>query len=112
MKLATRPITQGGTIDTLTSSERARLKALAHPLKPILQVGKDGVTPRAIESVRQAFNTREILKVKVLDSAPADAGDIGEALARGIENAHLVQTIGRTVVLYRPDPDEPQIHMD
>jgi len=58
-------------IDTLTSSQRARLKALAHPLKPILHIGREGVTPHALDAVRQAFNTREILKVKVLDTAPA-----------------------------------------
>lgn len=57
-------------------------------------------------AVREAFNTREILKVKVLDSAPTDARTTGEALASGIEGAHLVQVIGRTVVLYRPTPED------
>ncbi len=81
------------------------MKSLAHPLKPIFQVGKDGVTERAVQAVSEAFNTREILKVKVLDSAPADARSTGEALAEGIDGAHLVQVIGRTVVLYRPEPE-------
>ena len=66
------------------------------------------MTERAVEAVSEAFNTREILKVKVLDSAPADAGTTGEALASRIEDAHLVQVIGRTVVLYRPDPEDPE----
>lgn len=86
------------------------MKSLAHPLKPIFQVGKDGVTERAVQAVREAFNTREILKVKVLDSAPGDAHSTGEALAEGIEGAHLVQVIGRTVVLYRPEPEDPGHH--
>jgi len=64
------------------------------------------VTERAIEAVREAFNTREILKVKVLDSAPTDARATGEALASSIEDAHFVQVIGRTVVLYRPEPED------
>jgi RNA-binding protein len=80
-------------------------------LKPIFQVGKDGVTERAVVAVREAFNTREILKVKVLDSAPTDAQATGETLVSSIEDAHLVQVIGRTVVLYRPDPEDPQIHL-
>ena len=63
------------------------------------------MTERAIEAVREAFNTREILKVKVLDSAPMDARATGEALASSIEDADLVQVIGRTVVLYRPEPE-------
>jgi len=84
------------------------LKSLAHSLKPLHQIGKDGVTDRAVGAIREAFNTREILKVKVLDSAPKDAQDTGEALASRIEDAQLVQVIGRTVVLYRPDPEDPE----
>ena len=94
----------------MNPGQRAHLKSLAHPLKPIFQIGKDGVTERAVSAVREAFNTREILKVKVLDAAPTDAHATGETLVSSIEDAHLVQVIGRTVVLYRPDPDDPQIH--
>jgi len=98
--------TRTGTsvIEHLTAGQRAELRSLAHSLKPIFQVGKDGVTERAVAAVREAFNTREILKVKVLDAAPEDVRGTGEALASSIEDAHLVQVIGRTVVLYRPDP--------
>ena len=78
-------------------------------MKPIFQVGKDGVSDRAVGAVREAFNTRELLKVKVLDSAPMSAREVGEVLATDIEDAQLVQVIGRIVVLYRPDPDDPEI---
>lgn len=78
-------------------------------MKPIFQVGKDGVTERAVAAVRDAFNTRELLKVKVLDSAPVDAREAGETLVAGIEGSHVAQVIGRTVVLYRPDPDDPEL---
>ena len=94
------------TIDSLTAGQRAQLKSLAHSMKPIFQVGKDGVTDRAVAAVNEAFNTRELLKVKVLDAAPAGARETGEALASGIEDAHLVQVIGRMLVLYRPNPDD------
>jgi RNA-binding protein len=93
-------------IDSLTPGHRAELRSLSHSLKPIFQVGKDGVTKRAVTAVREAFNTREVLKVKVLDSAPMDARSTGEALASNIAAAHLVQVIGRTIVLYRPEPEE------
>ena len=92
-------------IDSLTPGQRAELRSAAHSLKPIFQIGKEGVTERAVEAVREAFNTREILKVKVLDSAPSDAHATGETLASSIEGAQLVQVIGRTVVLFRPEPE-------
>jgi RNA-binding protein len=94
----------------LTSRQRAHLKSLAHPLKPILQIGKEGVTDAVAGTVDGAFRTRELLKVKVLESAPAGAREVGESLA-GMDGVHLVQVIGRTVVLYRRHPEEPEIRL-
>jgi RNA-binding protein len=95
----------------LTARQRAHLKSLAHPLKPILQIGREGLTDAVSASVADALHTRELLKVRVLEAAPASAREVGAALAAAIEHAHLVQVIGRTVVLYRPHPDRPQIQL-
>lgn len=96
-------------MDRLTTKQRAHLRSLAHSLKPVLQIGKDGASAAAIDAVRDAFNARELLKVKVLDSAPEDTAATGRRIAAGIDEVELVQVIGRTVVLYRPDPDDPEI---
>ena len=58
---------------TLSTKQRAHLKGLAHALKPILHLGKEGVTDGVASVVADAFNTRELMKVKVLDTAPASA---------------------------------------
>lgn len=96
---------------TLTPRQRAQLRALAHPLKPILHIGKDGVTGTVLRSLLEAFNTRELLKVKVQSAASVTAADAGEELARGLPDVHHVQTIGRTVVLYRRHPEKPEIEL-
>jgi RNA-binding protein len=93
----------------LTSRQRSYLKSLAHPLKPILQVGKEGLTDAVARGVEDALHTRELLKIKVLESAPADAREIGAALAAAIDGAELVQVIGRTAVIYRAHPEAPEI---
>jgi RNA-binding protein len=93
----------------LTSKQRAELRRLAHRMKPVVIVGNDGVTDALVQSVREAFNTRELLKVKALDSAPAPIREISDAIAGALGDAQTVQTIGRTAVLYRPDPDEPEL---
>lgn len=93
----------------LTPKQRAYLKSLAHPLKPILQIGKEGVTEAVIDTVESAFRTRELLKVKVLETAPSEAREVGTELANGVEGAQLVQVIGRTVVLYRRHPTQREI---
>ena len=95
----------------LTSRQRAHLKSLAHSLKPILQIGKEGVTDALARSIEDAFHTRELFKIKVLDSAPIEPREIANMIAGAIDNAHVVQVIGRTIVLYRPDPESPDIRL-
>ena len=93
----------------LTSKQRAHLRSLAHALKPVVQVGKDGVTDSSVRSMEEALNTRELIKVKVQESCPMEAPAVAEALAARVSGATVVATIGRTAILFRPDPDKPQI---
>lgn len=100
---------RGGGISDLTSKQRAHLRSLAHDLKAILQVGSAGITGAVLESVEEAFANRELLKVKVLDGAPEGVDETADAIRDGLDGVHVVQTIGRTMVLYRPFPEEPEI---
>lgn len=95
----------------LTPRQRAHLKSLAHALKPIAQVGKGGVDEDVARALADAFQNRELLKVKVLDTAPVSAKDAGERMVEQVSGAKLVQVIGRTVVLYRQHPDRPEIRL-
>lgn len=95
----------------LTSKQRAHLRSLAHRLTPVVHIGHAGVTPAAIQSVQEAFNTRELLKVKVQEGAPSDAYDTADELVAAIPGTHVAQTIGRIVVLYRPFDEEPEIRL-
>jgi len=95
----------------LTSKQRAHLRALAHPLKPVAHIGAEGLTEAALRGILEAFNTRELLKVKVLESAPEGAWETGDAIVERLDGVHVAQTIGRTVVLYRRHPDKPEIQL-
>lgn len=95
----------------LNSKQRAHLRSLAHPLRPIFQVGKDGVTVSMVSALRQAFNRREIVKVRVLDAAPSETHEAASRLADAVGGANVVQVMGRNVTLYRPHPEHPQIQL-
>ena len=89
---------------TISSKERAALRAEAHHLNPIVHVGHQGLTDALRQTVDDALRTRELVKValaKTTDVAPKDAA---YALA-GQLGAEVVQTIGRTCTLYRENPD-------
>ena len=95
----------------LTSKQRAHLRKLAHHLKPVVLVGSDGLTPAVLDALLDAFNTRELLKIRLQDSAPLHVREAADEITRRLGDVHSVQTIGRTAVLYRPDPDEPEIRL-
>ena len=98
-------------MEKLTTKQRAHLRSLAHNLRPLLHVGKEGVTTTSARAVADAFNSRELLKLKVLEGAPEGATESAAALAALVPGAHVVQVIGRTVVLYRTHPEKPQIKL-
>jgi RNA-binding protein len=93
----------------LTPKQRAYLKSLAHPLKPILQIGKEGATEAVAGTIEGAFRTRELLKVKVLEASPETAQEVATALSERIDRIELVQVIGRTIVFYRRHPTNREI---
>ena len=95
----------------LTSKQRAELRSRAHHLKPILQVGADGVSDAVLDEVCRGFNTRELLKVKVLQNAPVGVDEAADSVRDGLKRVEVVQTVGHTMVLYRPDEDEPEIEL-
>ena len=96
-------------MERLSSRQRAHLKSVAHPLKPVVHVGRDGLTAATVSSIGDALNTRELLKVRVLESSPDDPRAVADGIAAVVEHVHVVQVIGRTIVLYRRHPDKPEI---
>ncbi|MBR4530652.1 MAG: YhbY family RNA-binding protein [Lachnospiraceae bacterium] len=94
----------------MTSKQRAYLRSLAQNIKATLQIGKEGVTPAVVTAVEEHFNTRELVKLTVLKTADEDVREIGETLA-GRTRSTLVEVIGRKIVLYKQDPDDPEIKL-
>ncbi len=92
----------------MTSKQRAYLKGLAMKIDPIFQVGKSSITPEYTEAIREAFNTRELIKIAVLKNCMDDPRGIAEVLAER-SGAEVVQVIGKKIVLYKPDKDNPKI---
>jgi len=91
----------------LTGKQRRHLRALAVRLKATVQVGHEGLSERVLASLEAEFGHRELVKVSVNANAEAPARELAMDLARAA-GAHWVQTLGRTVVLYRP-AQPPQI---
>jgi len=94
----------------LTGKQKRFLRALAHPLNPIFQVGKGGINEHLIRHVSEALEARELIKVSVLNNQEGDPKEIGAEIAERA-GAELVQVIGKTIVLYRESKDHKKIEL-
>lgn len=89
----------------LNNKEKKLLKAEAHHLKAIFQIGKDGITSSQIEGILNALNNRELIKVKLLDTCPIDTNNAAIEITSKTK-AEVVQIIGHTIVLYKKAEDK------
>lgn len=65
----------------LTSKQRAFLRGMANGMDAIFQVGKNGVTPELRDTVYNALEARELVKISVLDNNMLGAREAAEMLA-------------------------------
>jgi RNA-binding protein len=94
----------------LTPRQRAHLKGLAHHLKPVVHLGKEGLTEAVEKQIVLALEAHELIKVRVTESSPLDRHQASEAVPPKV-GAFLVQNIGKVLVLYRPHPEKPRISL-
>ncbi len=92
----------------LTGKQRRYLRGLGHELKVVVQVGKGGIDDGVIAAVDQALTDHELIKLKVGDNANLERHEAANDLAKRT-NSDVAQVLGYTVLLYRPDPEDPKI---
>ena len=92
----------------LTGKQKRYLRSLAHPLKPIFQVGKAGVNANLIRQVSDALEARELIKVSVLNNCPQSRDEVGTEISEKCA-AEWVQSIGHTLVFYKQSQENRHI---
>jgi RNA-binding protein len=88
---------------TLTTRERAHLKARAHALEPVVQTGSAGVTDKLIAEVDRALTAHELIKVKVASDDREERVAIGDQICARTD-ATAVHRVGKVLILWRPRP--------
>ena len=92
----------------LAGKDRRALRALGHHLHPLVQIGQQGITDSLVTATLDALADHELVKVKVLEGAPVDRREAAAELAAAT-SSELAQVLGRTFLLYKPNPEEPKI---
>lgn len=94
----------------LTGKQRRYLRAQAHSLPPVVQIGKEGVTDPVIAALDAALTTHELVKAKLVPGASEDRHDAGARLATAT-GSELVQVLGRVLLFYRRRAEDPTIEL-
>jgi RNA-binding protein len=89
---------------TLSSKDRAALRAEAHHLSASVHVGQHGLTDAVRQTIDDALRTRELVKIAFGKNADVGAKESANEIATSL-SADVVQVIGKTATLYRENPE-------
>lgn len=95
----------------LSGAQRKFLRGQAHHLKPLVHIGRNGLTESSLTQLDEGLADHELVKVKFLEFKDQKK----ELVARMEErlNAEAVGLIGHMAILYRrhPDPEKRKIRL-
>ena len=95
--------------EAVRGTQRKYLRGLAHSLKPVVQVGHEGLSEALLAAVVQALNDHELIKVRFGDHK-TERRELSRQMADSV-GADLVGLIGHVAILYRPaeNPEDRKI---
>ena len=90
---------------SLTPRQRATLKARAHSLEPVVQLGQAGASDAVVAEVDRALTAHGLIKVKLAGADRQSREELTQALCDRTGAAAVLQ-VGRILALWRPRPDD------
>lgn len=92
----------------LTTKQKAKLKAIGQTLKVIVQVGDKGVTDSVVNSLIEALEAHELIKISIQHPQRDIRKEMIAELAEKAE-AQIVNIIGKTALLFKENSQKPVI---
>jgi putative RNA-binding protein, YhbY family len=94
----------------MTGKQKRLLRTMAHNLKPVVNLGKHGLSPKTVNEIKTQLLEHELIKLKILDSCPITKKECANLLTHE-KSLEVIQLIGKTLTLYSPRPEEPKIEL-
>lgn len=88
----------------LAGWQKQHLRGLAHHLKPLIQIGKFGVTDNLVAAIDKSLEDHELIKIKFIGFK-----DEKEELVKKISveaRAEVIGLIGNVLTIYRKSHDK------
>ncbi len=80
------------------------MRAEAHTLSPVVQVGRHGLSDSFVAELDRALLSHELVKVRMRGERTERAAELDQVSSR--LQCAVVGTVGSVAILYRPAPDE------
>ncbi|MHB8910872.1 MAG: ribosome assembly RNA-binding protein YhbY [Syntrophales bacterium] len=96
---------------SLKGFQKKYLRGLAHALKPVVQIGREGITEGVIRAIDECLCRHELIKIKFTDFKEKDQKEAFTSEFTDRTGSELVGIIGHTAILYRQqtDPEKRKI---
>jgi RNA-binding protein len=88
----------------ITSKERSSLRATAHPLHPVVQIGDRGLSESVLKEIDVNLNAHHLIKIRVAGQERDARDAMLETICDRLSCAP-VHHLGKTLIVYRPDPN-------
>jgi putative YhbY family RNA-binding protein len=90
----------------LTSAQRSALKARAHSIRPVVAIGSEGLSRAVLDEIDRSLRAHELIKLRTYGLEREMRKAMMLELCAALEAAP-VQHIGKTLVIFRRNPDRP-----
>lgn len=100
-------MTKNKTHPHLTPKQIKYLRGLGHKITPLVLVGKDGISDGIIEATQTELANHELIKIKIGTNSSVAKEEAADFFPEAT-TSYLVQLIGKTLLLYRANPETPK----
>ncbi|WP_297435354.1 ribosome assembly RNA-binding protein YhbY [uncultured Clostridium sp.] len=94
----------------ITTKQRAFLRGMANRLDPVFQIGKNGIEENFLKQVEEILETRELIKIKVLENSGLSAREASDTICKAI-HCEAIQSIGSKIVIFKQSSKKPVIEL-
>ena len=92
----------------LTPKQKRELKALASQLTIKYQIGKNEISDTLLNMLDKALTAHELIKIDVMKGCSLPIMEVALDIANKL-NAELVHVMGRVIILFRRNKENPKI---
>ena len=96
-------------LTSLSTAQTKFLRSIAHNIRPMLMIGGNGLTDGVMTELETTLERHELLKIKISFGEREDRKEIVDHIL-GQTGALLVQTIGKTCVIFRQREEDSEFN--